>query len=59
MAVQILDSNLDLGSQFSEEILEGLESTETPLDPRRRLEQKIEEMRLIKETQEFDFDMYL
>ena len=57
MAVQFLDSNLDLGSQFSEEILEGLENKETPLDPRRRLEQKIEEMRLMKETQEFDFDL--
>lgn len=62
MAVQTLDTKLSLKPQTSTSILRGIESTkpthkkEDALDARRRLEEKIEQMRLDKETLDFDLD---
>lgn len=58
MAIQTLDGGLDINAQLSDELIEDMEShhVEIQLDARRRLEQKIEDMRLLRETQDFDLD---
>lgn len=57
MGVEVLDSTLDFGG----DMLDGEEETRSlklvDIDARRRLEDKIEEMRLRREMQEFDFDV--
>ena len=57
MAVQSLDSMLDINAHLSEELIESMGSQDIQLDARRRLEEKIEEIRLVKEIQDFDFDI--
>ena len=54
MNVEVLDSNLESNGSFDE----GAKGhgAAVPIDARRRVEDKIEEIRLRKETQEYDFD---
>ncbi|WP_228378277.1 PA3496 family putative envelope integrity protein [Teredinibacter turnerae] len=57
-----MDSSSDLENVILENTLEsGIDedlSTSIPeIDARRKLENKIEELRLLKEVQEFDFDI--
>ncbi len=55
MGVGVLDSNLDFdGESDNAEVGHLVRSVD--IDARRRLEDKIEEMRLRREMQEFDFD---
>jgi len=51
MGVEVLDSGLDSVSDGAKAISSPIE-----LDARRRVEDKIEEIRLRREVQEFDFD---
>ena len=65
MGIEVLDSSSDLSNVILENALEFEDSlgsdgpigVDVSLDARRRLEYKIEEMRLQKEVQEFDFDI--
>ncbi|TVZ38581.1 hypothetical protein P886_2953 [Alteromonadaceae bacterium 2753L.S.0a.02] len=62
MGIEVLDSSSGLDNVILENTLEsGLDEglvTEVPIiDARRKLENKIEELRLLKEVQEFDFDI--
>lgn len=62
MGIEVLDSSSDLNSVVLENVIEDQAEedtgrTESFVDARRRLENKIEEMRLLKEVQEFDFDI--
>ncbi|TQV84161.1 hypothetical protein FKG94_05725 [Exilibacterium tricleocarpae] len=50
-----LEPMVDLDDLAEAEII--LSPTVKPLDSRRRLEDKLEEYRLRKETREFDFDL--
>lgn len=60
MGVQVIDSSLD-----NQDFMAGLVLRDEPLrrtekgdiDARRKLEDKLEEMRLQKELREFDFDI--
>lgn len=54
MNVDVLDSNLESNSSYDERA-KGPDSA-VPIDARRRVEDKIEEIRLRKEMQEYDFD---
>lgn len=64
MGIEVLDSSSDLSNVILEGAIdselddedEGSEVASFTVDARRRLENKIEELRLMKETQEFDFD---
>ncbi|ABD81450.1 PA3496 family putative envelope integrity protein [Saccharophagus degradans] len=51
----VLDSNLDMTDDMAESAILA-EGNAHSIDSRRRLEDKIEELRLRREMQEFDFD---
>ncbi|MCV6614712.1 MAG: hypothetical protein OIF35_07015 [Cellvibrionaceae bacterium] len=55
MSYQTLEQDLELDSQLDSAI----QPTVEVLDARRRLEDRLEEARLRRETQEFDFDLEL
>lgn len=65
MGIEVLDSSSDLNNVILENAIESEldDSEDSPgspshtVDARRRLENKIEELRLMRETQEFDFDV--
>jgi len=65
MGIEVLDSSSDLSNVILEGAIdselddedEGSDVSNFTVDARRRLENKIEELRLMKETQEFDFDI--
>ncbi|VUD56419.1 hypothetical protein TDB9533_02074 [Thalassocella blandensis] len=55
MSVEVLDGSFEVNGNPED----GMFNMEAPLngtDSRRRLEDKIEELRLMKEMREFDFD---
>lgn len=56
MGVEVLDSTLDFGGDLSDDREEAASLKSVDIDARRRLEDKLEEMRLRREVQEFDFD---
>lgn len=57
MGVDVLDSTFDVNSPQIEDVVFGADGLLNGVDARRRLEDKIEEIRLRKEMQEFDFDI--
>jgi len=57
MGVEALDSNMDFGGDTLDEGEDTRSLKTVDIDARRRLEDKIEEMRLRREMQEFDFDV--
>jgi len=65
MGIEVLDSSAGLNSVILEAAIDDLDDSEeegssgagSAMDARRRLENKIEELRLLKEVQEFDFDI--
>ncbi|WP_185231276.1 hypothetical protein [Teredinibacter franksiae] len=65
MGIEVLDSSSDLNNVILENALEveetlgsdGVAGVEAHTDARRRLENKIEEMRLLREVREFNFDI--
>ena len=64
MGVEVIDRSSELNNVLLEGAIEHeldgeqqFRSAGLSLDARRRLEDKIEEMRLRRETQEFDFDI--
>ena len=65
MGIEVLDSSSDLNNVILENALEveeilergGVAGVEANTDARRRLENKIEEMRLLREVREFNFDI--
>jgi len=65
MGIEVLDSSSDLSNVILENTIdadiddseEGSGDTGMYVDSRRKLENKIEELRLLKEVQEFDFDL--
>ena len=56
MGVEVIDSSLDSGFIPVDELFTG-DSDKLNLDARRKLEDKLEEMRLQRELREFDFDI--
>lgn len=59
MGVEVIDSTLEVEEATTEERFEE-ESTKSPktdVDARRRLEDKLEQIRLKKELREYDFDL--
>ena len=56
MGVEVLDSSLDNGGSTIDDVVLISSSQLDQVDARRRLEDKLEEMRLRRETREFDFD---
>jgi hypothetical protein len=54
MGLEALDDTLDGG--FEEEVVAVINTQVHNLDARRRLEDKMEELRLRREMREFDFD---
>lgn len=52
----VLDSNLDMADDMAEAAFLAEGGNADTIDSRRRLEDKIEELRLRREMQEFDFD---
>ncbi|WP_045860431.1 PA3496 family putative envelope integrity protein [Teredinibacter purpureus] len=64
MGIEVLGSSSDLNNVILELALEtdesfegGHRNDELTVDSRRQLENKIEELRLLREMQEFDFDI--
>jgi hypothetical protein len=60
MGVEALDSTLEVEEAVSEERFDDDTSVKSPksdVDARRRLEDKLEEMRLKKEIREYNFDI--
>lgn len=57
MSVEVLDSNMDpeVGDEMYDEE-ESVKSASQGLDARRKLEDKLEELRLQRELQDYDFD---
>lgn len=55
MSVEVLDSSFEVNINVEEALL-NMEEPLNGTDARRRLEDKIEELRLKKEMREFDFD---
>lgn len=55
MGVEVLDDTNDLGDESIDESSIG--SAKMDVDARRRLEQKLEDMRLQKELRAYDFDI--
>lgn len=56
MGLEVLDHTLDNG--YDEEVIAAVNDGQaTNLDARRRLEDKMEELRLLREMREFDFDI--
>lgn len=57
MALQIIEQDININVlQDVDEVFEQSEKKVVDIDARRRLEDKIEEMRLRRELKEFDFD---
>ncbi len=54
MGLEVLDHTLETG--YDEEVIAVVSSEAHNLDARRRLEDKMEELRLRREMREFDFD---
>lgn len=54
MGLEVLDHTLDNG--YDEEVIAVVNTQAHNLDARRRLEDKMEELRLRREMREFDFD---
>ena len=54
MGLEVLDNSLDNG--YEEDVVAAVNARDANLDARRRLEEKIEELRLRREMREFDFD---
>ena len=64
MGVEVLDSSMEINDLIMDESMMGIEDDKdgqsaivNQIDARRRLENKLEEMRLLREVQEFDFDI--
>ncbi|WP_075185541.1 hypothetical protein [Teredinibacter haidensis] len=63
MGIEVLDSSPDLNNVILENTIEDTFEDDSGvgaisvIDARRKLENKIEEMRLLREMQEFDFDV--
>ena len=57
MAVQNIDSVMNINAHLSDELIESMDAHDVELDARRRLEDKMDDMRLMKETQDFDYDI--
>lgn len=59
MGVEVLDSTLEVEDGIVDEPFEGEAAAppKTDVDARRRLEDKLEQIRLRKELQEYDFDV--
>lgn len=56
MGVEVLDSTMDFGGDMLDSAVDTTVGKTVDIDARRRLEDKLEEMRLRREVQEFDFD---
>lgn len=59
MGVEVLDTSLDSGD-LGDDIFEDDDVVKSPrygVDARRRLEDKLEEMRLQRELRDYDFDL--
>lgn len=56
MGSGVLDSNLDMADEMAEAAILAEGNGGETIDSRRRLEDKIEELRLRREMREFDFD---
>lgn len=58
MGVEVLESTLEVEEATAEERFEeeSVKSPKTDVDARRRLEDKLEQIRLQKELREYDFD---
>ena len=57
VAIEIIEQDVNINVLHDvEELFESNASVRVDLDARRRLEDKIEEMRLRRELKEFDFD---
>lgn len=57
MALEVVSEEVNIHSLHDpDELLDQADACSVDLDARRRLEDKIEEMRLRREMQEFDFD---
>jgi hypothetical protein len=57
MGLEVLDHSVDATSQGFEEVIVEKEPPKVDLDARRRLEDKLEEVRLRRELREYDFDI--
>lgn len=59
MGVEVLDSTLEVEEATADErfVEETVKSPKTDVDARRRLEDKLEQIRLQKELREYDFDV--
>jgi hypothetical protein len=59
MGVEVLDSTLEVEEAVAEERFaeEAVKPAKVDTDARRRLEDKLEELRLKKELREYDFDI--
>lgn len=59
MGVEVLDSTLEASELTVEDIFEesSPKSSKVNVDARRRLEDKLEEMRLQKELRDYDYDV--
>lgn len=56
MGVEALDSSFDEVSEIDSDTIQPVTNKFADIDARRRLEDKMEELRLKREIQEFDFD---
>ncbi len=58
MGLEVLDQTVELSSQSFEEVVADKESpVRVDTDARRRLEDKLEEMRLRRELRDYNFDV--
>ena len=56
MGVEALESSYEMENEIESDVVQSIGARLNNTDARRRLEDKIEELRLKKEMQEFDFD---
>ena len=56
MGVEALDTSYDEIGETDSEIIQSIGVHQVNTDARRRLENKMEELRLMRELKEFDFD---
>ena len=56
MGVEALDASFEMDGEIDSEVIQTIGSRISNIDARRRLEDKIDELRLQKEMKEFDFD---
>ncbi len=57
MGVEVLDSSMDFDGDDMADAVEARGNKPMDIDARRRLEDRLEEMRLRREMREFDFDL--